>query len=116
MKTIRQTGSKAASAAGSVLASKGSTKAEKSAAGSALSQVQALKSATVRFTSAAAASAAGSVLASKSSAKAGKSAAASALSRARNKKVLQVVCRVPQHHRQEERLGLDRQIADAAAA
>lgn len=76
-KNTRQTGPRAASAAGKTLASASVTKAEKSAAASALAQTK-----TADQTGPRAASAAGKTLASASATKAEKSAAASALSQA----------------------------------
>jgi len=74
-KNNKQTGAKAASQAAKVLSAPGSTKAEKSAAGSALSQVPNSKG----QTSPKSASKAGKVLGSPASTKAEKTAAASAL-------------------------------------
>lgn len=76
------TGKKAASAAGKVLSNPKSTKAEKSAAASVLSQVNA----PTKVTSSKAASLASKTLSSNSSGKSAKSAAASALTQRPNKK------------------------------
>jgi hypothetical protein len=81
MTKSEKTGSGAASAAGKTLASKNATKAQKSAAASALTQVGSNEQ-----TSAKAASKAGKVLASPKSSKAAKSAAASTLTQRPNKK------------------------------
>jgi hypothetical protein len=77
----RQTGPRAASAAGKTLGSSGATKAEKSAAASALAQTK-----TADQTGPRAASAAGKTLASSNATKAQKSAAASALSQTPNRR------------------------------
>jgi hypothetical protein len=76
-RNTRQTGIRAASAAGRTLASSNSTRAQRSAAASALAQ-----RGTRDQTGRAAASAAGRTLASSSSTRAQRSAAASALSQA----------------------------------
>jgi len=76
------TGKKAATAASKVLRSKGSSKAAKSAAGSALSQTKAPK----RVTSAKAGAAASKTLRKSSSSKAAKSSAGSALTQRPNRR------------------------------
>jgi hypothetical protein len=80
-KNTRQTGPRAASAAGKTLANPSATKPEKSAAASALAQAK-----TADQTGPRAASAAGKTLVSPSATKPEKSAAASTLSQTPNRK------------------------------